>query len=91
MVYTMIYPTERLFGKIKVPSSKSYTHRAVILASLSEGVSRIYNPLFSRDTLVTVEACKGVGIIAIWTGVPQLGQNLASSDNCLPQLEQYDI
>ncbi len=62
MVSVIIYPAESLFGKVMVPPSKSYTHRAVILASLSEGVSRIFNPLFSRDTLATVRACKAFGI-----------------------------
>ena len=62
MVGVMIYLTERLFGEVMVPPSKSYTHRAVILASLSEGVSRIFNPLFSRDTLATVRACKAFGV-----------------------------
>ncbi len=61
MSSVIIYPANRLFGEVRVPSSKSYTHRAVILASLSEGVSRIFNPLFSRDTLATVKACKAFG------------------------------
>ncbi|RMF29756.1 MAG: 3-phosphoshikimate 1-carboxyvinyltransferase [Candidatus Nitrosothermus koennekii] len=48
-------------GVIKPPSSKSYTHRAVAIASLAEGSSRIMDPLFSRDTLATINACKTLG------------------------------
>ena len=40
---------------------------------------------------VTVEVDLGVGVTADWIGVPQLGQNLASSDDRLPQLEQNGI
>jgi 3-phosphoshikimate 1-carboxyvinyltransferase len=48
-------------GIITPPPSKSYTHRAVAIASLAEGVSYISNPLFSRDTLATINACKILG------------------------------
>ncbi|HEV2139183.1 MAG TPA: 3-phosphoshikimate 1-carboxyvinyltransferase [Nitrososphaerales archaeon] len=51
----------KLRGKVAVPPSKSYTHRAVVMASLSEGTSRVSNPLISRDTLATVRACRAMG------------------------------
>lgn len=51
----------QLSGKARCPSSKSYTHRAIFLAALSDGESRIYNPLISRDTISTVNACKALG------------------------------
>lgn len=50
-----------LKGQITASSSKSYTHRAVILASLCNGKSKIENPLISRDTLATIESCKSLG------------------------------
>ena len=50
-----------LRGKVKVPPSKSYTHRAVIAASLCRGKSRVYNPLVSRDTKATLYACRAMG------------------------------
>jgi len=46
---------------IKIPSSKSYTHRAYVMASLAEGMSRVLNPLLSADTLATLDACKRLG------------------------------
>ncbi len=51
----------KLRGKVRVPPSKSYTHRAVIMASLSAGASRVSNPLISRDTLATLHACRAMG------------------------------
>jgi 3-phosphoshikimate 1-carboxyvinyltransferase len=56
-----IKPTEKLKGTVKAPPSKSYTHRAVIIASLAEGRSVIRNPLISGDTLASVNACKTLG------------------------------
>jgi 3-phosphoshikimate 1-carboxyvinyltransferase len=39
-----------LEGEIEIPGSKSYTNRALLLASLTDGKIRIKNPLFSEDT-----------------------------------------
>ncbi|MDE1850873.1 MAG: 3-phosphoshikimate 1-carboxyvinyltransferase [Candidatus Micrarchaeota archaeon] len=50
-----------LEGTIKCPPGKSETHRAIFLSSCSEGVSNIKNPLLSRDTLATVDACRKFG------------------------------
>jgi 3-phosphoshikimate 1-carboxyvinyltransferase len=43
------------------PPSKSYTHRAVILASLATGESIIEEPLLSDDTIYTIDACRVLG------------------------------
>lgn len=51
-----------LDGKIKCPSSKSYTHRAIAIASLANNKSIIKNPLVSRDTLATIHGCKMLGV-----------------------------
>jgi 3-phosphoshikimate 1-carboxyvinyltransferase len=48
-------------GVVSAPPSKSYTHRAVILASLAAGESRIENVLLSDDTLYTIDACRSLG------------------------------
>jgi 3-phosphoshikimate 1-carboxyvinyltransferase len=50
-----------LTGEVSAPPSKSYTHRAVILASLAAGESLIENPLLSDDTGYTIEACRALG------------------------------
>jgi len=51
----------KLSGKIVCPSNKSYTHRAIIIASLTDETSKIKNILQSSDTCATIEACKIFG------------------------------
>ena len=53
--------TSTLKGVVCAPPSKAYTHRLVIAASLSEGTSKICNPLISDDTQTTLEAVKALG------------------------------
>jgi 3-phosphoshikimate 1-carboxyvinyltransferase len=48
-------------GEVTAPPSKSYTHRAVIAASLAAGESLIESPLLSDDTLYTINACRFLG------------------------------
>lgn len=59
--YKIINPT-KLSGNITVPPSKSDCHRAIICASLSEGISEIENITFSEDIEATCEAMKHLGI-----------------------------
>ena len=56
-----VQKTEKLEGEIIIPGSKSHTIRAVIIASLAEGTSKIKNPLKSADTMAAVNACKVLG------------------------------
>jgi 3-phosphoshikimate 1-carboxyvinyltransferase len=57
----------RIMGDIFCPPSKSYTHRAIIISSLAEGMTNLENVLFSRDTIATINCCRmlgaGIGII----------------------------
>lgn len=50
-----IIPVKQLNGEISAPSSKSYSHRAFIAASLAKGVSKIKNPLVKGDVGVTID------------------------------------
>ena len=49
-------------SEIKVPGSKSYTHRILIAAALSDGICNIINCLKSEDTLLTLSALKQLGV-----------------------------
>jgi 3-phosphoshikimate 1-carboxyvinyltransferase len=51
----------KISGNVTCPPSKSYTHRAVAIASLAIGESTVTNPLLARDTLATINACKILG------------------------------
>jgi 3-phosphoshikimate 1-carboxyvinyltransferase len=53
--------TDHLEGAVSAPPSKAYTHRMLIAASLSNGTSKISNPLVSDDTQATLEAVKALG------------------------------
>ena len=48
-------------GVVKAPPSKSYSHRAVILASLAKGTSKLYDMLYSEDTLASIRVCESLG------------------------------
>ena len=53
----------RAEGTVSVPSSKSYTHRAIIMAALSGGRCHIDNPLDSFDTRATADAVRSMGAV----------------------------
>lgn len=50
-----------LKGQIDVISSKSFLHRAIILASLAKGQSKISNVYLSDDVLATINVCNNMG------------------------------
>jgi len=52
----------KLNGKIQCPANKSYTHRAIFLAALSDGKSIVKKILRSNDTIATINACRGFGV-----------------------------
>ena len=57
----IVEKTERLEGEIVIPGSKSHTIRAVIIASLAKGASKIIKALKSEDTMAVVNACSALG------------------------------
>ncbi|MFH0897121.1 MAG: 3-phosphoshikimate 1-carboxyvinyltransferase [Candidatus Bathyarchaeota archaeon] len=62
MKIAVVEETAALKGEVRAPSSKSYTHRAIIAASLSRGLSHIRSPLYSDDIFATIEACISFGV-----------------------------
>lgn len=48
-------------GSVKVPPSKSLSHRALICAALANGESLITNFVYSEDTLATIGALESLG------------------------------
>ena len=57
----LIHPS-RLEGEIDAISSKSYGHRALILAGLCENPTNIYINEFSKDINVTIDALINLGV-----------------------------
>lgn len=55
-------PSGPIRGEISVPGDKSISHRAIMLAALAEGVSRISGFLEGEDTLATAAAFRSLGV-----------------------------
>ena len=51
----------KLAGSVLIPASKSHTIRALLIASLAWGTSRILNPLDSEDARSCIWACRMFG------------------------------
>ncbi len=51
-----------LTGNIRIPGDKSISHRAVMMGSLAEGVTKISNFLNSQDPKSTVNCMKSLGV-----------------------------
>ena len=58
----IVQPGGALQGSIRVPGDKSISHRAVMLASLAEGVSEIRGFLTGEDCLCTMRAFRAMGV-----------------------------
>ncbi len=52
----------KLKGSIFVPGDKSISHRSLILGSIAQGETRIYNFLNSLDCLKTLECMQALGV-----------------------------
>ncbi len=74
-------------GTISCPPNKSYSHRAIFLASLANGKSTLGNVLLSRDTLATVNACKAFGAKI---KISDSTVTVESTGEIIPQTSQID-
>ncbi len=63
MATLIVTPTAEFQGQTTVPGDKSISHRALLLGSLAEGTNRIRGWLAGGDTLATLEAMRGLGLI----------------------------
>jgi 3-phosphoshikimate 1-carboxyvinyltransferase len=61
MTDVIIKKTEKLSGEVCAPPSKSFTQRMLIAGALSNGISKISNPLLSEDTQATLRATLALG------------------------------
>ena len=53
--------THALKASVSVPGSKSQTNRALLIAALADGITRLSNALFSDDSLYLVNALQKLG------------------------------
>jgi 3-phosphoshikimate 1-carboxyvinyltransferase len=59
---SIVVRRSRLNGTLRCPSSKSYSHRAIAIASLADQPSTITHILMARDTLATLSGCAAFGV-----------------------------
>jgi len=57
-----IKPLHHCNGSVRLPGSKSYTHRALIVSALARGESLLIDALRSEDTEYTIRGLKKMGI-----------------------------
>jgi 3-phosphoshikimate 1-carboxyvinyltransferase len=58
----VIKGVEKVHGSVAAPPSKSYTHRAFVVAGLARGNSRISDYLVSEDTMATIAGLRSFGV-----------------------------
>src|ERR687895_77165 len=58
---SIVVRRSRSNGTVRCPSSKSYSHRAIAIASLANQSSTITHVLMARDTLATIAGCCALG------------------------------
>jgi 3-phosphoshikimate 1-carboxyvinyltransferase len=56
-------PTHPLIGRVTPPGSKSITNRALLLAALARGTSRLTGAPKSRDTALMAAALRQMGVL----------------------------
>lgn len=86
----LVTSRSRLSGSVEIPGSKSHTIRAVAIASLAEGNSRIRKPLVASDTLAAIHAYRLLGaqilkqddwVVGGVSGRPKIADNVIDVGN----------
>ena len=62
---SIVIKPKKLKGKVSVPPSKSLSHRGIVCAGLSNGVSIVDNLIYSEDISTTIDAMKKFGMVVI--------------------------
>lgn len=73
-------------GQVVCPPNKSYTHRAIFLASLAGNNSQVNNVLFSDDTKATIETCKKFGAEIIQENSSVIVKNAITTKISVPEI-----
>jgi 3-phosphoshikimate 1-carboxyvinyltransferase len=84
-----VRPVRSINGTIEVPGDKSMSHRAVMLAGLADGTSRITGFLPSEDCLCTLRAFQALGA-NIRRTTPTTLEIEGNGGNCRQVLEPID-
>lgn len=68
MTNVTLRKTLALKGEVCAPPSKAYTQRMLIAAALSQGTSKVANPLMSQDTEATLRSVRALGAKITFAG-----------------------
>jgi 3-phosphoshikimate 1-carboxyvinyltransferase len=60
-MHRLISRQDPIHGEFRAPASKPETQRALVMAALADGLTKISDPLVSRETRVMIEACRSLG------------------------------
>lgn len=82
---TFLSAASGLNGQLRIPGDKSISHRAVLLAAVSEGPVEITGFLRAADTLATVRAVRALGV-----KVEEKGERLIVSGHGWQGLQEPD-
>jgi len=63
-----IDPSGPVAGAVRLPGSKSITNRALVVAALASGTSRLAGPLLADDTEAMVDSLVRFGVDVHWDG-----------------------
>ena len=58
----IITPFDRATGVVQLPGSKSISNRALLLAALAHGVTRLHGVLDADDTRYMIESLRRLGV-----------------------------
>jgi 3-phosphoshikimate 1-carboxyvinyltransferase len=67
-VNLLLSPAKRLRGEVELPGDKSITHRAMMIASISEGVSEVVGFSRAADPLSTLACLRALGVESEFRG-----------------------
>ena len=76
----------KITGQIVCPSNKSYTHRAIFLASLAGNNSKVDNALLSADTAATIDSCEKFGAVIKTQNSTIIAENPIKLDVNVPEI-----
>lgn len=82
---SLIVSKSKIANEMSIPSSKSQTHRAILLGTLAKDFSIVHNPLMSPDTYAMIEACRNFGakidVIENQLSIKGLAGNISESED----------
>lgn len=62
MKNVIVHPCKEIRGATSIPGDKSISHRALMFASIAEGISVIHNLLEGHDCIATLQVMRSLGV-----------------------------